>query len=490
MEITNNIKLDNLSIEIYQFYIFKYLDLNDILRLRLTSKKFYAVVGSYIISELTFLKKFSSELNCKFNWFSLTKSSHLKNQLDCYNLGLLINPTRGLLNLKYLKIEVFIEMEHINKFTYLQVLDITYKYSLHNDFLYLPELKALVINHYNEYIGFLSKDSGILMIDTPNLHSLKLLNASYNLLNTNIKIKHPLSIRYLHINKYEEDMDIFNNLECLEFSGNYSKFIDRDGLLKFQKLKQLKVSGITTSQTRSNLRELFNFKIDNLDLIANGVKIKKIEKIKELKNEVIRFQLQNFDDLTDDLNFITEINYNKFTCLLPNYDPSILFEKYTNIQLIKIFSKIEDENRLIQFLAKCDSLYFLIVQDSSLSQYFYDQLPETACSLSRLHISEKIFQLNFAFIMKLHYLIILYSNQDIFINLNSNLNNLKYLERLNFRVGNFRIGLLKKIKDIYFLEGSSYSSLPCKRIDTEYYSLNGLMKLFNILRSDLKDLNI
>lgn len=119
------VNLANLPDEIFKYYLFNYLDLNDVWNLRLVCKKFYFIVNMYRIEELCLIRQ---------------QPVKLQNRLDCSKqYDLLVHPSKILINLKYLKIDYFydIKLEVLNKYTKLQILEIMHLDVDSNDHLQL-----------------------------------------------------------------------------------------------------------------------------------------------------------------------------------------------------------------------------------------------------------------------------------------------------------------------------------------------------------------
>lgn len=119
--------LDNLPPEIYHYYLFKYVDINDLFELKLVTKSLYFAVNDYKITELSFLSDITFidfYVNYQDYWLP---NRPFGNRLNTSKLTILKNPSAILLNLKFLKIKQFLvpipfSLKDFNKFTKLQVL--------------------------------------------------------------------------------------------------------------------------------------------------------------------------------------------------------------------------------------------------------------------------------------------------------------------------------------------------------------------------------
>lgn len=102
----------------------------------------------------------------------------------------------------------------------------------------------------------------------------------------------------------------------------------------FKNLKKLKFI-YPFSREKDKLKNLYFFKKDDLRFIFHGVRINAINKIDEYfsnKNGDLKYQLNNYSRLEEDLHFMKDINYNQLISLLPN-EPDDLFK---NLRTSKI----------------------------------------------------------------------------------------------------------------------------------------------------------
>lgn len=463
-----SINFDNLPTKFYHFYLFNYLHLNDIWNFRLVSKKFYRIVKSYEVTSLSFMN-----YNGKRNYKWLTKIAKLKD-LDFSKLDLLNKPSNNFLNLKDLRIfcktPLSFRLEYLNKFTKLENLRVGIKYlDTNDDLLRLPNLKQFYMKIDVEDECW-ELTPGLIRMDTPNLQNLELYtNATRQtrhlyIIDNLIKFEHPHSIKFFKFIEHNGQLSLFENLECLElyifFESELTIINDIPKLVNFKKLRIRFHFGpsITYRKCIDKLKDLFKVKKEDVQIVLEGVKVKELTKFDEYigKREDFKFQIDNYDDLEANLDFVRHINYNRLISLLPN-QPSDLFNKYSNIKGITIESRIEDEHRLINFIKQCKKLYKMDICKSSLSQRFYDLLPSN-CSLTCLEILKNKVDLNFEFIMKMPYLYKFKTDQPILIDKNLNLNDLNHLKEFDFKVNGEKIGVTKLGKDKYdvYYKGEYY----------------------------------
>lgn len=475
-----SLNLDNLPPEIYYFYLFEYLDIDDILEFRFVCKKLYSIVKAYDITELGIGGDFRYD---KEKWFSTSKSTKFRNQLDFSSLFLLKNPPINFFNLKYLKINILslklVKFKDLNKFTRLQILLIDRIDIIHgdisNDYLQLNNLVALSLGGL--YI------INNLIIDAPNLQALKINNGRE--LVENIILKHPLSVKHLKVIIYSKHILLLKNLECLEIW----EFKNMNRLLKLKNLKAIKF--IYHTNCNGNLSRFFlnlrlNPKFNDLQIFLHEIRIKEVDMIAE-SEDGLGFIFNNLSEL-DELNSINCINYIRLIYLLPDHTPSDLFKKLTSIRSVRITYKLNDENRLINFIKEFPNLCDLYIDCESMSQQFYDNLPPW---ITFLHIDHDFdTSINFEFIMKMTYLSRLDTNQDIIMNENLNFNKFKGLKILKFVIKGVNIETNEKrgVKVNLGIEGKDkYSTIYHKSSDLPdkmFYSYNELVEYFNYLRND------
>lgn len=141
---------------------------------------------------------------------------------------------------------------------------------------------------------------------------------------------------------------------------------------------------------------------------------------KLVEDDIFRHYMDNYDEIEDDLDWITRINYSR----LINYKiPSDFFEKFYNIQEIRTTASIVDQKAFSEFTSNCVNLNILELINSNLNQNFYNQLPNI-CSISHLKINEdKIFKMDFKFILKMSNLINFETNQELVLDDHFDLDN-------------------------------------------------------------------
>lgn len=397
-----SIGIEDLPVEFFHFYLFKYLDLHDILlNLRLVSRRLNSIVKSYPIRELSFYK------NDYFKdiWFSTSKSNNFKDLFHFSKLFLLKTLSDNFLNLKYLRsldsnFSQF-KIDILNKFTKLQVLELYQLNMDSNGFLQLNDLKAFAVNFVVKMYAVDFK----IIADLPSLYYLNIINyrqlsSKHNCstIDNKIKFKHPLSIKHLQISSFEKSTKILSDLECLDVTFRMQDIMD---LLDFKNLNKIR---FYSSDRIHEIKKLAKSHKKNWNLVLAGVRINKITDFYAFKNRNdVKFQLINYNDLEDGQNIVRFFSYDSFLDIMKNKLPDQgFFRKFNNIHELKIEENVDDENRLVNFIKNCSNLCILILLPP-LSQRFYDQLPDV--SLHILYIKRHYsYDLNFEFLKKMPYL--------------------------------------------------------------------------------------
>lgn len=461
-------------------YLFQYLNLYDLMNLQLVSKYFYGIIKSFSIKELSIIdcdyESNKDIYNLKENWFSTSKPNKLENQVDWSKLGLLTNPSVNLFDLKYLRIRSHhieylpFRLKLINKFTKLQILELYNIQPTSSDHLELFYLKALSIDVW--------LNKGIkLVIDTPNLHALNMKSKNFNV---GIEFKYP-SLKHLQSDDYHEKMLKFINLECLELCTFYN--LNPNNLLKFNNLKKIKIFSFpyTKNYHKDKMKKILELKKKDLEIFLFGVEIKNFTyNDKYGLYGVIKFQFKNYDQLEDNLHFMVNVDYNFLLSTANHQLPYNLCKKYTNIKALSISLKIKDEDKLINFIQMSPNLTALYIFKTALvSQKFFDQLPVIS-QLSVLDTSDM--NINFKFINKMTYLRRLSSSKDVLKNDDINLNGLRFLKIIDFKIDNHDIRVYKYTGNIYTVSDND------RNVDlfgVIYLLKNQLFELINNLRNKI-----
>ena len=133
---------------------------------------------------------------------------------------------------------------------------------------------------------------------------------------------------------------------------------------------------------RSGLRVYFSgleLVDENLNDIDFGLKI---ENGKHLVSSE-KLYLKHYSRLKNDMSLVWQADYNLLFSLV-DVLPADYFVRFNNIREVTAKCPV-DEQHFLEFLKKLHGLKFLYLQDSNLSQRFFDTLPEF-CSLSDFYM--------------------------------------------------------------------------------------------------------
>ena len=231
--------MDALPLELY-LSIFDFLDLNDLLTMRLVSKRFESAVREFRIEELTFLDYYFYLGYSHFTnvWFSSEKTREQR-MLFLFSKGFL---SRGPCKVQFLRrlyiwslrmIEG-IDLEVIARFQHLECLEIGFDLRTPHSFsLSLPNLRALRV------IEFLHKEP--LEVVAPKLQALELPWLQYvpfrreelsrkeylTVYLSQLTFRHPQTVRYLFFHEdylsfpydplaHEPYLNQFESVDCIE----------------------------------------------------------------------------------------------------------------------------------------------------------------------------------------------------------------------------------------------------------------------------------
>ena len=304
--------MDDLPLELY-LSIFDYLDLNDLLTMRLVCKRIENAVREFRVQELTFLEgSFYSDYPVFPNvWFSSDKTKEQR-MLFPFSRNFLSKGPCNVQFLKWLSIRSLrmieaIDLEEIAKFQHLECLEIGFDLESQKSFsLSLPNLRALKV------IEFLHKKQ--LEIVAPKLQALH-LPAPRNFFERRelsreeylatylpqLTFRHPQSVGFLsfhtdyfslpdHPLPHEPYLNQFESVDCMQiqhaqqiFSSTpdfeeFNRVVRLDqALLKFPNLKRVHCNALTSVIKRLDLAKLIaqlrDFDLPGLKVYSNGIEL-------------------------------------------------------------------------------------------------------------------------------------------------------------------------------------------------------------------------
>lgn len=467
----NHSRLNILPIEIFH-EICQYLDVYELLELKIVCKKLYFIVKEFKIKELIF--NFSD--NCsKDIWFFTNRPLNFKFNLENSKLFLLRTYRDNLVNnLKRLKIRQLddkscISLVDVNKFLQLEQLDIFLKNCKRkeNERLVLVKLRTLSIKLL----------SSVLEINAPNLIAFYLNNSNsiYSLKSIKFDCR-PLSVRHLKIFTYHDVVEaVFSNLEYLEcYRSNY---LNQSILFAFPNLKELRIQHYYESNLLGILETIASNRRETFKVFYNGIQLQDANDLQVYKDQpVFPLQISNFKFLDNNLNWFNCINFNDLLSLTDKI-PRDFFRKYTNIQELRV-SKLRNESELISFIFNCQNLEKLNALDASFTQQFYDRLPVVSSFIYLNIFEENRAEIDFKFLSRMFSLADVRTNQEIKIVEQLNLNKLNRLKMISFKINAHYIDVNRKGKDRYFIHNPEKFRLPNRD-----FSFNDLIKWCNYLKN-------
>lgn len=210
-------------------------------------------------------------------------------------------------------------------------------------------------------------------------------------------LTHPETVTHLTTDSYGSQMHALKNLEYLQCNRFHS--IPQDLLLSHPSLRELNANDIDclrseeyTRESRDTLLYIMKQKLTqrraDFQLYVQGVLItdrKQLETFDfDLKNT--RLQMQAYQSLATDLSFCHYVNYSD---LLDSVDqiPADYFRRFFNIQQVAVRKPV-NQPHFTWFLRNLNDVRSLDLVDASLSQSFYDRLPDLCSDLTDLRVHE------------------------------------------------------------------------------------------------------
>lgn len=406
--------LTGLPDELYQ-HLFEFLNLSDVINLRLVCKFLNEKVRRYRVQKL-FFRLFED----KGLFFSLPNCT-FRNFLDYSLTFLLKRPLFNIEHLKFLKLTISypaIINEDLNKFIHLEHLEITFGFSRDVQ-LILPKLKRLY---------FLNFISSALVIDAPNLQDFHCDDeyGEYDENESFLSFTHPSSVKRLGIPgcaflrdfadlKEVEHLTIYNAIRTM----NANALLDA-----YAKLKSVTILGGESHSLESFVHQKALRQRDKLSIYLSGIPI---SERRELGNErylpawdpekandrLIDEMLKNYEKLSLNLFWVKSIRYDRLLKWCGASMPGGFFDKFNHLSVVRCKTKVVPEH-LIKFLASCQGLRELCIKNCEVPQSFLDELPSVT-SLCILTFIEKdqMEGFDFQFLHRMYDLEQLYTNQNL-----------------------------------------------------------------------------
>ena len=418
--------------------LFEYLPLKDLAAYSLVNKRWHSIYAAFKLHTLVANDFDVHDRYCyvRTKWFH--SNQPIQDEEQCSPAMFLRLAEKPLLsNLKQLALFIHMlefDLNELNRFEQLVHLEIDSLSSVKNVHLNLLRLRVLAIYSLN--------DNCPLTVDCPQLHTLLYSNGRKGA--KMLDVKHPETIRYLSTDLVGAQLAPFKSVESLEtwkspwtseallslprlrelhYNRNieaFFLFFSASGRIKFDRMKR-KLSEFLVVAKRLKGRDFrFNFcgfqlTNVNLDQIDFGVQVDESDDeedededneggIERLYNEYV--YMKNYHLIEPGaLHFVHRIDYTRLLSNVTGEFPRCFPQKFTDIEEVQVHSVVEDSDHLLWFLKSQRFLRSLELEDTKLSQEFYDQLPAAARSLTKLYLKgehcENELQLNFNFISDL-----------------------------------------------------------------------------------------
>ena len=470
-----------LPLELYQ-EIFEYLDIEELLNIRLVNKKCKEIIQHFKIRELIF----DASFKYKYNWYFSNRSTLMNNVIKESKLFMLKNSLFNLEFLRRLKIDCLkdnskISLKDINKlFIHLHQLDIYLYFCTKNEnrLLDLPNLQILTLAISNSCY----EQNYKLRVNAPKLHVLE-LDSQLRF----VDFEHPLTIKHLKQNgDFYFNLRAFKNLEYIEFfslKNYYFKQIKIDLLKMFPNLKYLLLE-LDNYSILSTILEKSVEKKRELNVYFKSIQFRTADELAKFnRTYAIKFHflfdtlsgyLKYFDRTANNLDFINEISYSRLMDLIELYPnlmqlPANFFAKYSNIQKVYVEKAVGKQNEFISFLTNCKNLGYLAISNSELDQSFFNRLCNIT-NLIELEINEQRDEkLDLQFIFRMYKLNQFKTNQEMSMEeLKKFDSSTNRLYKIRFNV-NLSIVSLEKLNDKveckYYLKNEQNNRLFNKKMN-------------------------
>ena len=341
--------------------------------------------------------------------------------------------------------------------------------------LTLPNLK--IFKNHNQF------QYAPLKMKTPKLEALVCLHLD------TIEIDQPETIKHLRTERYHSSLEKFINLEVLE-CGNVV-MINKEVLSSLSNLKVLccfqRCNLIV--EERRNLINKMSFimkqklvlRKTELKVYLQGVQLTNDNNLNTFGLDVsnIRFQIENYANLYNNLFFISCVNYSHLTELMKQV-PDDYFNKFFQIHTVKVTTKL-NRDHFISFVNKLNFVECFVFNNASLDQTLVDYLLDFFDLKILLVIEVRNLNLNFDCILKHKRLIHFETNQsfqnsfDLAIKAFSRLTRLKFF---GFKKDDETVGIHRRFIrfDLYYRDSNRIPTRSKHDIE-----LNELIAFCNLL---------
>lgn len=392
-EHNETVSINRLPVELFCM-LFEYLDRNELPAYGSVCKRWAYFVAVFVRQKLVI--SIENEVRPS-HWFYLDESCL---PIGAVNVTLVAN---SFLYLKQLKICNFVanpytkqprqDLVLINRLAALEVLEIS---QLPFGTLSLPNLTHLAIDHLNN-----PRDYKTMFIDCPRLLGFKTKMFARG--SRNFDFIHPESITHLYLDRYsyKETFEQLTSLQYLSITGFENEYgAEKEYTNKifsnFPKLKEISVRpNWLVGRDRLTFIEILEKKKalarGNVALTFCGVSIENEDQLDCLVPDsdsykanklLLNFYIQNYSSLrVPELRSIQVIHYAELQI------PTDFHEKFRHVREIRVNSRIEDEDRLIEFIRGFERLDTVGVKNvARLKESFYRKLASSCSSLPYLAV--------------------------------------------------------------------------------------------------------
>ena len=435
--------MENLLPELYDA-ILDHLPLKDLARLRRVSKKFRNIVQEYRIRELLSCYPWpfcvadlgeyqNSRIHRPRNMKNVVRylvypRKNMDKQFFTANIFL----RSGHFNVQFLRslscafTEGAVNLADINKLVMLERLEIYFAQcvpSRDDKKLVLPNLKTFLLLRCFHDLD--------LEVDAPKCEGFHWENHS-NVYSSSIRLngqqvklefKHPDSVKYLSLYRYQRTSHVFRNVEFLQISSTSlqdeefspDSLIDEQFFAAFPRLSTLKIMNYGSfSELRKLVRMKNLLRGQSLTMYFHGIRLVDGSELDAFEEKDFEFcrdtklsrvhstpaqflaQIRNYEKLDDGLNFVTKIVLTEQVAegVFKHFaaDPGRFLRIFDNVVVIRSEVKIEDADLFLRFLVSFKRLTRLTISKSGLDQAWYDQLLrqlESVRTLRLLHVKEE-----------------------------------------------------------------------------------------------------
>ena len=428
--------IDDLPPEILQ-EVLRPLSLHDLVRLKSVCKRWNLLISQMRIQRLST----GTDLEIRHRWYH-TKQPVKPCEVCHFELFIVQHPRPILSNLKYLRLNFWVDESDrqkalifdpnaLNAFKQLIQLEIE-SYEAGGLHLKLPNLEILSLN-WNDNTNPVS-------VDCPKL---TILHFSESAEQDQLRVENIDRIRVLDSPFLGAKLVRFKNLEVLHCSAYDQAFPDRFALLELKQLRRIYCGygfgrydiGEDFDHLQRRLREFMRLKRvlgrtdlqvffaglllidDKLDDIDFGLESR--DNVPFISPE--QLYMKHYNRLQDELSFVWKVEYNRLFSLV-DVLPKDYFRRFPELRSVDARCPLNEQHLLV-FLRQICFLECFSIENSDLSQSFFDCMPEF-CWLFNLGLFENDesasessakpeLQLDFSFIGKFRGLIFLTIERDL-----------------------------------------------------------------------------